>query len=514
MKKIILTALFVLGIFICMLDTTILNVSLPNIGEHLNVGLDSLSWALNIYLILFASLTIPLTRIAEIVGVHKSFLFGVLLFGLGSIISACSSGLSVLLMGRAIQSIGASVIFPLSMTLGIGLVSIEKRTGMIALLGITQGLAAAIGPVVGGIVTQFMGWRWIFLINVPLTILMILVGVTNLNVRNEVQYKQAMDIWGAVLIMITLAALSLGMMQGRVWGWTSLQIIGCFLIGSVGFLLFILIEYRSKNPMIPLALFLNRNFTVSSLIIILSNLFLVATTVILPTYFTNIEGFNTLHSSFLVSPISLAILIFSPISGFLEKYISAKWLLLLGFTIMFCGYSWLSYGALTNQTYAISAGFAIGMGYGTVTGPILIIAAGNLKGKLLVASQSVTGVLRQIGSMLAVAIFVTGLYGNLTVARNQSKSYAQNQIIKTNLPVEQQKKLLSRINKHMDSTQFVKSDLYYVPEMLKQPIQNVEKKTHLLLRKAFESLYLTSIPFILFAGLISLLIKNKKIDLK
>ncbi len=251
MRRTILTILFILGIFICMLDTTILNVSLPNIGEHLDVGLDSLSWALNVYLILFASLTILLTRISEMLGVHKCFLIGVFLFGIGSTLSALSSELSMLLVGRAIQSVGASIVFPLSMTLGIGLVNVEKRTGMIAILGITQGLAAALGPTIGGIVTQFMGWRWIFWINVPLTIIMILIGITNLNMRNEVQHKQSMDILGAILIMVTLATVSLGMMQGRVWTWTSFATVLCFLTSAVSFSLFVWIEHRSKNPMVP-----------------------------------------------------------------------------------------------------------------------------------------------------------------------------------------------------------------------------------------------------------------------
>jgi len=264
MRRTILTILFILGIFICMLDTTILNVSLPNIGEHLDVGLDSLSWALNVYLILFASLTILLTRISEMLGVHKCFLIGVFLFGIGSTLSALSSELSMLLVGRAIQSVGASIVFPLSMTLGIGLVNVEKRTGMIAILGITQGLAAALGPTIGGIVTQFMGWRWIFWINVPLTIIMILIGITNLNMRNEVQHKQSMDILGAILIMVTLATVSLGMMQGRVWTWTSFATVLCFLTSAVSFSLFVWIEHRSKNPMVPLQLFSDRNFSVSS----------------------------------------------------------------------------------------------------------------------------------------------------------------------------------------------------------------------------------------------------------
>lgn len=510
MRRTILTILFILGIFICMLDTTILNVSLPNIGEHLDVGLDSLSWALNVYLILFASLTILLTRISEMLGVHKCFLIGVFLFGIGSTLSALSSELSMLLVGRAIQSVGASIVFPLSMTLGIGLVNVEKRTGMIAILGITQGLAAALGPTIGGIVTQFMGWRWIFWINVPLTIIMILIGITNLNMRNEVQHKQSMDILGAILIMVTLATVSLGMMQGRVWTWTSFATVLCFLTSAVSFSLFVWIEHRSKNPMVPLQLFSDRNFSVSSGVIIFSNLFLVAATVILPSYFTNIAGFDSFHSSLLISPISLAILIFSPISGFAQARVNAKWLILIGFIVMASGYMWLAFGALMSQMQTILAGFAIGMGYGIITGPILIIAAGSLEGKLLAASQSVTGVLRQVGSMLAVAIFVTGLYSNLSVAKTASKTYAHHQIMKLHLPDKEQENVINKINTNTNTTKFVKANINDVPIILKHSIQNIENNTNIELRKSFENLYLASLPFLLLSAIIGFFLKSKK----
>jgi MFS family permease len=145
-----------------MLDTTIMNVSLPTISNALHVGLDNMSWALNVYLILFAALTIPLTRLAEVYGIQKGFLLGVILFGIGSIVSAAAPALNILLIGRAIQSIGAAIVFPLAMTLAIGLVNDDHRTGMIGILGITQGIAGALGPTIGGIVTQFLGWRWIF----------------------------------------------------------------------------------------------------------------------------------------------------------------------------------------------------------------------------------------------------------------------------------------------------------------------------------------------------------------
>ncbi|CAH1851542.1 DHA2 family efflux MFS transporter permease subunit [Convivina praedatoris] len=509
MKKGILITLCVLGIFICMLDTTIMNVSLPNISQHLGVGLDDLSWALNVYLIIFAALTIPLTRLAEIFGTHRGFLIGVSLFGVGSTLSAAANNLTILLVGRAIQSMGAALVFPLSMTLGIKLVDVKQRTGIIALLGITQGLAAALGPTVGGLVTQFLSWRWIFLINIPITIVMLILGILNLNLHQAKETRQSLDATGAILSIITLTTLSLGMMQGRSWGWLSVPTVMCFVVCLLAFALFLLVESKSSNPMVPLSLFKDRNFSIAAGVVILSNLFLVATTVILPTYFTNITSYDSLHAALLVAPISLAIFIFSPIAGFALNRVPGKYILVFGFIMMAIGFYWLGHTALTSQSQSIWADFTVGMGYGIVTGPILVIAAGHLQGRLLTASQSVTGVLRQVGIMLAVAIFVTGLYANLDIARANSRHYAQESVAQLALPKVESQRILGEVEHRLEATQFIKSDTSQLPNSLANCITAIEKHTQAYLRQAFEKLYLVSLPFVLLGGVVALFLKRK-----
>lgn len=139
MKKVLSIFAMCIGIFLCMLDTTVMNIALPSIQDSLHVTLNNLQWALNIYTILFASLTIPLSQLAERFGKHKCYLLALLLFAVGSLMSSLSTTLTQLIIGRAIQSMGAALIFPLSMTIGINTVSLEARKGVIAALGVTQG---------------------------------------------------------------------------------------------------------------------------------------------------------------------------------------------------------------------------------------------------------------------------------------------------------------------------------------------------------------------------------------
>lgn len=204
-----------IGIFLCMLDTTVMNIALPAIQSNLNVQLNNVSWALNIYTILFASLTIPLGKIAEHSGIHKTYILGLITFICGYAISASSNNLTMLISGRAIQSIAAALVFPLSMTIGICSVGLNIRKQVIAILGITQGLVAALGPTIGDCLIQFLSWRWIFIINIPLSIISVVICLSTLELH-ELTQTEAIDFVGSLLSMVTLFTLTLGLAQGRI----------------------------------------------------------------------------------------------------------------------------------------------------------------------------------------------------------------------------------------------------------------------------------------------------------
>lgn len=216
-KNILIICAMSIGIFLCMLDTTVMNVALPAIQTSLNVHLNNASWSLNIYTILFASLTIPLGKIADYFGIHKAYIIGLMTFLCGSAISASAYNLSLLILGRAIQSIGAALVFPLSMSIGISYVGLNARKKVIAVLGITQGLAAALGPTIGGCLTQFLSWRWIFIINIPLSIISVIICLLTLKLHVSTQAEN-IDFWGSLLSMITLFTLTLVLVQGRTRG--------------------------------------------------------------------------------------------------------------------------------------------------------------------------------------------------------------------------------------------------------------------------------------------------------
>lgn len=203
------------------------------------------------------------------------------------------------------------------MTLAIETVTVERRIGIIAALGVTQGLAAAMGPTIVGIITSKLSWQWIFLINLPIVVFIL--GASYFKFKNILIQKidKKIDAIGALLSVIMLFTLTLGLTQGWTWHWTSLKVISIFLVAIISFILFIIVERKQQEPMIPLTLFKNVNFSVASIVILLSNLLLVAVTVILPIYYVNVQDYTTLDASYMITPITVAIFIMSPLQDLL-----------------------------------------------------------------------------------------------------------------------------------------------------------------------------------------------------
>ncbi|MFC6201722.1 MFS transporter [Lactiplantibacillus nangangensis] len=417
-----------LGIFLCMLDTTVMNIALPAIQTGLDTDLTHLSWALNSYTILFASLSIPLGRLAELYGRTKIYLIGLGLFLLGSLSSGIAGSVSGLIIGRSIQSVGAAIVFPASMTIGIQAVSLEHRTGAIAILGVTQGLAAALGPTIGGVVTQLFGWRGIFLLNVPLVIVA-LIGCWLLLDRQPVKRQTVkLDFLGSGLSMLTLASLTLVLVKGSDWGWTSLVIISLGLMSILALLGFIIVETKVAQPMIPLDLFKNRQFDGAAIVTIISGIFLVALLVLMPSFFTRVQAKSELMAALMITPASIMIFGCSPVSGLFLTKVGPRTVIGLGSLAMIGGYWQLSVMDPNNYLQVMLAEILIGGGYGIIIGPITVLAAADFTGDLLTASQSVIGVFRQIGTSLAVAIFVSALSTNLVTAKNHIWQTAQEEV--------------------------------------------------------------------------------------
>lgn len=428
-KGVKIVFLMCLGIFLCMIDTTIMNIALPAIQADVNTSLEKMSWILNVYTMSIAVLAIPLGRIADIFGKAKFYIMGLIIFGFGSTLCAFANTGDFLIFSRFIQSIGAAILFPTSMVIGVSAVPLVKRHIALGILGVTQGLSAAIGPVLGGFITQNLGWRWVFFVNVPICIIGIILCFIMLTIKNEERVAAKIDWAGLVLSSVSIFFSTLVLVKGNTWGWMSNVSWICYIIGAISFILFILVERKVTSPMVNLQLFRDRTFVGASIVVILSNLFLIGVTVLLPTFLTKMQHRTEIEAAFLVTPISAMIFLVSPFASLIMKKLGKVLVILIGFIVMSLAYySLQKVGVDSTNIEIIIPCMILGVGYGLVVGPITILTASSFEGELLTASQSVVSMLRQVGIVLAVAIFVSGLTHNLSTNKEKVYHYAEEKV--------------------------------------------------------------------------------------
>jgi len=423
-----------IGNLLCMMDVSIMTIVLPRIQSAFNVSLNDLSWALNIYTILFATMIIPLGRLAVRFGRNRMVLLGLVIFGLGSWMTGNAVNLPWMLVGRAIQSIGAASIIPTSMVIGLELSTQENRNKVVAMLAGVQGLAVALGPSIGGFVAQYFGWRWVFLMNVPLIILDIIIFVIVLPLRHEATQPTKIDWLGAGLIMATLFCLSMALIKGYTWGWTSLAILGLAGSALLSFVGFMIRERRAATPMIDLSLFKSRNFDGSGLALVLCNFFLGAFAALMPTLLTKVHGESELDAALKITPYSLAVMLSVILTSLLVKRLNNKLLVGAGFAMIAGSYWLITQLPVANQYTSLIIGeIFLGIGYGLVAATVNILVVADFHGIKLTDSQSVANVLRQVGMILSIAVFMSILSNNVQTAKNQTLMYSRQAVSRLNV---------------------------------------------------------------------------------
>ncbi|CAM3852352.1 MFS transporter [Bacillus paramycoides] len=559
-KGIKIVFLMCLGIFLCMIDTTIMNIALPAIQSSVNTSLEKMSWVLNVYTMTIAVLAIPLGRIADIFGKAKMYILGLVIFGGGSVLCAFANTGDFLIFSRFIQSVGAAILFPTSMVIGVSAMPLAKRHVALGILGVTQGLSAAIGPVIGGVITQNLGWRWVFFVNVPICIIGIILCYIMLQIKNEERIISKIDWIGLILSSSAIFSFTLVLVKGNAWGWQSNIAWYCYIISIISLVLFVLVERKIHNPMVNLKLFKDRMFVGASIVVVVSNLFLIGVTVLLPTFLTKIQHRTEIEAAFLVTPISAMIFLVSPFASLLMKKLGKATIILSGFLVMSLAYYWLQMiGVNSTNIEIIIPCMILGVGYGLVVGPITVLSASSFEGELLTASQSVVSMLRQVGIVLAVAIFVSNLTHNLSINKENvyrhaegivrnihvdsaqqaeilqvTKEKIKNQSIETNVEKKQNETMVGLSKEKKDELIHQKVDeiLIGVPveyrdikreEITSQVTKEVEKQEENIKKEivvfsndvnhyaqnqmamSFTDLYKASVPIILVCALVSLL---------
>ena len=415
----------VLALFMGALDATIVNIALPNIMEDLHTGLTDTSWVATIYVLAMSVFIITVSKLADIYGRKLVMLIGVVIFGIFSFACMAADSLLLLIIFRLFQGIGGAILTPIVLPMGIELLGKENTSRITAIMGTFSALAAAGGPVIGGLIVHWTTYHWIFGINVPIAIiafLMILIGTKE---SYDLTISKNIDWLGIIFLTCTLGGLVFGLLEGHEYGWGSQTIIASFVISVIGLFFLFLTERRVKSPIIDLKLFKESTFTSSSLIYMIFGFAIIVPSLILNYFLQNVRNYSALHSAYLIIPTSLAIVVGMPLATKMYQKISARLLISIGLVITAGGLFMLSLVQYnTSQSIIACCNVIIGLGLGfmamSLTSSVKYLPI-NKAG----IGSGIVNASRYVGQAIGMALLVTILNSNANFAKTQIKETAK-----------------------------------------------------------------------------------------
>jgi len=407
--------LVALGTFMTTLDASIVNISLPSIARTFQTPIGgAVEWVIISYLTVVAATLLTFGRLSDAIGRKPVWEAGLATFTLGSVLCGAAGTLPMLIVARAFQGLGGALIFAPSFAIITEAFPPVDRGRALGLNSVVIAVATSLGPTLGGLITAHLTWRWIFYVNVPLGVLGLL-AARRLLPGPTTRSREPLDGPGAALFAVGLASLTLSLSLGQEWGWASVQLLACAATAVAALGGAVLVERRTRHPIVDFGLFRNRVLTSSLVSMTLAMLALFAVTFILPFYFEQLRGFSVEESGFLLTPLPLTIMVIAPLSGSLADRFGSRWLASSGLALACLGLFWLS-GLETDSTVGeIVAGLVLtGLGQGLFQSPntraFMNAAPGNARGEA--SGLMTTG--RVVGQGLSVAVagaIFTGMGG-------------------------------------------------------------------------------------------------------
>ena len=393
------------ALFMLMLDNTVVNVALPSIQRDLHASLSALEWTINAYTLTLAVLLVTGGRLGDIFGRRRMFLFGVVVFGVSSAAIGFAPSDTVLVAFRAVQGIGAAFMMPATLSIITQAFPPEQRGTAIGTWAGVSALALAIGPVVGGFLTQDVSWRAIFFINPPIAVGAVAVALFAARESRDESVDRTIDFRGIAAITIGLAALVLALVQGNSWHWGSPRILVLFAIAALGIATFIAIEPRVRAPIIDFAFFRNRTSLGANLVAFIVSFAMFAQFFFMTLYMQNILHYTPLETGIRFLPSTIVIIVMGPLAGRLTDRVGSRPLMTLGLLVV-AGALLIQSQLTVHSGYGLLLpGFVLmGMGMGLVMSPMSTAAMNAVDRTKAGAASGVLSMTRMVGSTFGVAI--------------------------------------------------------------------------------------------------------------
>jgi EmrB/QacA subfamily drug resistance transporter len=308
-----------MAMFATNLDFFALNLAIPGMARELDVSTTDMQWAISGYMLALGSFLIPGGRLGDILGRRRMLIIGTTIFGLSSLAGGLAPSAAFLIGARLVQGIGAAILFPLAIAVVTNTFPEERRKRAIGNLYGLAAAATAVGPFVGGGLTEALSWRWVLLINVPVAAIAIVLMVRSVPESRDETVPREIDFGGLAAVALGIGAITFAVDRGDAWGWGSGRTIGLFAIGLALLLGFVAIERRTRFPLVDLALFRNRRFVAITLLGMIANIAFVVTTFATTLYLQDVRGYSPLEGGLIFLSASLMQAVAGPLSGRLAE---------------------------------------------------------------------------------------------------------------------------------------------------------------------------------------------------
>jgi EmrB/QacA subfamily drug resistance transporter len=401
------------ALFMIMLDNTVVNVALPSIQKDLNSSISGLEWTVNAYTLSFAVLLVTGGRLGDIFGRRRMFLFGVVVFGLSSAFIGLSQSEAWLVVGRAVQGIGAAFMMPATLSIISNAFPPHERGKAIGTWAGVSAMALAIGPVVGGFLVENVSWQSIFFLNVPVAALAVFVTLAATRESRDESSTHHVDIPGVAFISAGLATLVLALVEGNSWGWDSPQIIALLAVSVASLVAFAIAEQRVPEPMVDFGFFRSKSFLGSNLVAFIVTFAMLAMFFFLALYMQNIKGYSPLEAGVRFLPSTAVIIVAGPIAGRLSDRIGPRPLMVTGLLIVAASLFWQGHLEVdTSYGFLVGAFVLMGLGMGLVMSPMSTAAMNAVDPAKAGVASGIVSMSRMVGGTFGVAAMgalITGM---------------------------------------------------------------------------------------------------------
>jgi len=399
-------AVVMIGTLMGAIDSSIVNVSIPVIMADFGAPLDDIQWVITGYMLAFSTL-MPITSwLRNLIGHKQLYMLSLLVFVLGSVLCGLAWNLPSLVCARVIQALGGGALTPIGMTMISEVFPPAERGRAMGYWGVGVIVGPAFGPTLGGYLTHEFGWRFIFLVNLPIGILgILLAGVILLADRPSKEERQPFDFWGFMFLTLFLISFLLGLSQGEKEGWTSAYIVTCAILSFFSFTFFVIVELNTENGIMNLRLFKSKIFSVAIILTVVRSVTLFGAIFLQPLFLQQHMGLDEIESGLILLPGALVIGLFMPMAGKLSDTMGPRIPVIFGMACI-AVFMFMYHDLSTNTTIwnFVKPTIIRGLGLGMLIAPVMASAMNAVDRKNAAMASAMLSLNTQIGGSIGIAL--------------------------------------------------------------------------------------------------------------